>query len=265
MKYSEERIKKANTERQRKKSKNKIINKQDVLNINTQNQHFLNSDINGDGNIKHNINNEDMNLEIHLKTISRDNLQNEICNSPIKNIIENYSNPNENNKLLQDSQTARTSSYLFDEINLISENINNNNEINKQLPDIPNNILDIYEELDIKEQIIEGLENDLEKLRKEIVIRDKKISVLIKEIDNIKINNCNFNREQLIDILNNLLKKQLKLHENIYSFILSVESASPKNLNMIVNKNIINIKNQINSISDETNLINNKIVKLLNF
>lgn len=257
MKYSEERIKKANTERLRKKSKNKIRDEKDVLNINTQNQQIPKSDINSDENINHNVNNEDINSETHLKTISRDNLQNEICDSPIKNIHENDRD--------QNSQTARTSSYLFDETNLIYKNNNNSNEIDNQIPDIPSDILDIYEELDIKEQIIEGLENNVEKLRKEIIIRDKKISFLIKEVDNIKVNNCNFNREQLIDILNTLLKKQLKLHEDIYSFILSVESASPKNVNMVVNKNIINIKNKINSISDETNLINNKIVKLLNF
>jgi predicted RNase H-like nuclease len=263
MKYSEDRIKKASTERLRKRSKN--MNTKDK-----KDQIYSGPDINSYENKYNEF--QDIKLDTNAKNISRDNFQNKIYESPcevsVKSIYENYNDKKINDKHLQNIQTARTSSYLFDKEILITKN-NDDKEIEEQLLDtsesiIPNNILDIYEELDIKEQIIEGLEDDISKIKKEIIIKDKKISELIKEIDNTKNNNFNFNKEQLIDILNNLLKKQIKLNENINSFVISVESASPKKINMIVNKNIINIKNQINSISYDTNLINDEIVNLLN-
>jgi hypothetical protein len=40
--------------------------------------------------------------------------------------------------------------------------------------------------LELKDQIIEKLENDIVKFKYEINIRDKKISELIKKIDNFK-------------------------------------------------------------------------------
>lgn len=139
-----------------------------------------------------------------LMQIKKIEKEEKICESPVEEYIKN-----DNELFTYNTQTAKTSSYLFYENSIDIEETKyiDNNIINK----VPDNVLDIYEELELKDQIIDNLENDLEKLRKEISIRDKKINELIKEIDILKNKDCNINKKDLINYFDNILLKQSKL------------------------------------------------------
>ena len=250
MKYSEDRIKKANTERLKKRIKNKNNNIVDEKEIHS----------------------EDI-LKTELKDLSSlDNLKNEICLSP----NDEYNNLDIANckdiTKSQDIQTARTSSYLFEDDNQFHKNDNINinskqdNKVNNETIDtIPDDIFDIYEELDLKDQIIEKLENNIVKLKDEINIRDKKILELIKKTDNLKINSFMINKKDIIYELNKLSLQKTKIYENVNTFIISLEKVPPKKVFIFINERITNLKKEVNDINILSNSINHKIIELLNY
>lgn len=227
MRYSEERIKKANSERLKKKSKNKI----EVSNENK------------------NVVVEETQIEkLDLKESLQVDEKEQICLSPDKNIEGNIID-NE----IPEIQTARSSSYLFYD------------DAKNQISNIPDNILDVYEELDLKDQIIEKLENDIINLREEINIRDKKILKLIKKINNFETNSFLINKKNIIYELDNLSLQQNKIYENINNFIMSLEKVPPKRMSVVINEKLTKLKDEINNINALSNTINSKIIKLLNY
>lgn len=243
LKYSEERIKKAKTERLKVKSK-KIDELIDV-----------------DKSIK-DLSKEKDNKELHIEdlNVNKKDLEekDEICESPVEECVK------DDNKIFkQNIQTAKTSSYLFYEnpIDIETTKYIDNDIIDK----VPDNILDIYEELDLKDQIIDNLENDLEKLRKEIFIRDKKINELIKEMDILKTKDCTINKKDLINYFDNILLKQSKLCNYINNFILDIEETSPKKIKFVTNKGLPKLKSHILEINSEVETLNKKICELLNY
>lgn len=250
MKYSEERIKKANAERIKKRNANKNNN----ISFPTELQP------------------NDTTLKTDLKEKPKpvlEELQNNMCLSPNNehnkfNYDVNYENY-EYLKKNQEIQTARTSSYLFEnEIQCCKNNMNFDKQDNIFTEPIPEDVLDVYEELDIKEQIIEKLEIDILKLKEQINIRDKKISELIKKIDNLKINSFTMNKKDIIHDLDKLSLQKNKIHEIINTFIISLEKVSPKKVYIFVNERIIELKKEINDINILSNSINHKIIELLN-
>lgn len=240
LKYSEERIKKAKTERLKSKSK-KIELPIDV----NKSTNYLSKD--------------NDNKELHVEDLNVNKKEDEICESPIEEHVK------DNNKIFSpNTQTAKTSSYLFYEnpIDIEKTKYIDEDIINKEVPD---NIVDVYEELEIKDQIIDNLENDLEKLRKEISIRDKKINELIKKMDILKTKDCTLNKKDLIYYFDNILLKQSKICNYINSFILDIEESSPKKVKFVTNKGLPKLKSHILEINNEVELVNKKICELLNY
>lgn len=239
LKYSEERIKKAKTERLKAKTK-KIDEPIEV-----------NKTINY-------LNKEKDNKELHIENINTNKKEVEICESPTEEYVKDC------NKIFTPNiQTAKTSSYLFYEnpIDMEKTKYIDNDIIDK----VPDNVLDIYEELELKDQIIDNLENDLGKLRKEISIRDKKINEIIKEMDILKTKDCTLNKKDLINYFDNILLKQSKLCSYINSFILDIEESSPKKVKFVTNKGLPKLKSQILEINNEVELVNKKICELLSY
>ncbi len=130
---------------------------------------------------------------------------------------------------------------------------------------IPDDIFDIYEELDLKDQIIEKLEDNVIKLKEEVNIRDKKILELIKKTENLKINSFMINKKDIIYELNKLSLQKTKIYENINTFIISLEKVPPKKLFIFINERITNLKNELNDINILSNSTNHKIIELLNY
>lgn len=267
MKYSEERIKKANIERLKKRGKNKI---EDIkINTEEQNMKYLDIGVSGFSKFENNKDNyktnkeEDDNimkiqsqntkLNVHTEILSPESFKNNICLSPVNNNCNNINNKMINNDI-QESQTARSSSYLFDEQKLAFTN-------NELIVDVPDNILDIYDESDLKDQIIEKLEIDIITLRNEIVIKDKQIFELNNKIGNVETNSI-INK---IHDLNKLLFQKTELYRKVDAFIISLEKVPPKKISNFVNKRIINLKKEIYNINNLSKLVEDKIDELLNY
>lgn len=252
MKYSEERIKKAKIERLKKRDKNKIedikinIEKHNMKDLDIGESCFSNFENNKEDNNIIEIQSQNTKINVNTEILSPESLKNNICLSPVNNNCNDINNKIVNNDI-QESQTARSSSYLFDEQKLAFTN-------NELIVDIEDNILDVYDESDLKDQIIEKLETD-------IIIKDKQIFELNNKIGNIETNSI-INK---IHDLNKLLFQKTELYKKVNAFIISLEKVPPKKMSNFVNKRIINLKKEIYSINNLSKLIEDKIVELLDY
>jgi hypothetical protein len=194
------------------------------------------------------IQSQNTKINVHTEILSPESFKNNICLSPVNNNCNNINND------IQESQTARSSSYLFDEQKLAFTN-------NELIVDVSDNILDIYDESDLKDQIIEKLEIDIIALRNEIVIKDKQIFELNNKIGNVETNSI-INK---IHDLNKLLFQKTELYKKVDAFIISLEKVPSKKISNFVNKRIINLKNEIYNINNLSKLVEDKIVELLDY
>lgn len=224
LKYSEERIKKAKTERLKSKSK-KIESSIDV-----------NKSINY-------LSKENDNKELHVEDLNVNKKEDEICESPIEEHVK------DNEIFSQNTQTAKTSSYLFYEKPI---DIEKTKYIDDDI-EVPDNIVDVYEELEIKDQIIDKMETDITKLREEIVVKDNQIS-------DLKSNSFIINK---IHEVNKLLFRKSKLDEKVNAFIISLENISNKKVINFINGRIVNLKKDVKDINILTKLIKDNMDKLL--
>lgn len=224
LKYSEERIKKAKTERLKSKSK-KIE---------------LSIDVNKSINY---LSKENDNKELHIEDLNVNKKEDEICESPIEEHVK------DNEIFSQNTQTEKTSSYLFYENPI---DIEKTKYIDDDI-EVPDNIVDVYEELEIKDQIIDKMETDITKLREEIVVKDNQIS-------DLKLNSFIINK---IHEVNKLLFRKSKLDEKVNAFIISLENISNKKVINFINGRIVNLKKDVKDINILTKLIKDNMDKLL--
>lgn len=279
MRYSEDRIKKANLERLKKRSKNK------------------NNNI---------VDEKEIQLENNLKTETKkdystdiiDGLPNETLNS------NEYKNNKHNFKDIEKckgSQTARSSSYLFDDENeqltisadtkkdIIIDNINikskkNNNEIcnstiyysdknevvfekeNCDDINIPEDFFDIYDKLDEKDQLIDNLIDKNKELEIKIKEKDEKINNLILLIDKYKkgFTQLSLCKKELYLTIQDIFAKSTLTLNNVISFNNYINKTLKKDSIRLIYKKKVDLDNYIEEITQELDKMQDLIIKEFN-
>lgn len=285
MRYSEDRIKKANLERLKKRSKNKnnniIIDEKEI-----QLDNDLKTEIKKDSSI--NI---------------IDGLPNEILNSKDEHNKHNFKDIEK----CKESQTARSSSYLFNDENeqliispdtisdtkkdIIIDNINinskkNNNDTcnspiyysdknglvfeneNESCDDIniPEEIFDIYDKLDEKDQLIDVLMDKNKELEIKLKEKDLELNNLILLIEKYKkgFTQLSLCKKDLYLTIQDIFAKSTSTVNNVIGFNNYINKTLKKESIRLIYKKKVDLDNHIEEISQELDKMQDLIIKEFN-
>lgn len=283
MRYSEDRIKKANLERLKKRPKNKNNNIVDEKEIQSEN-----------------------NLKTETKkdcsTDIIDGLPNKILNS---NEYENNKHNFKDIEKSKESQTARSSSYLFNDENeqiiispdtipdtkkdiIIDNTINinskNNNDIcnssiyyndenrlvieNESFDDIniPEDILDIYDKLDEKDQLIDVLIDKNKELEIKLKEKDTELNNLILLIEKYKkgFTQLSLCKKELYLTIQDIFAKSTSTVNNVISFNNYINKTLKKDSIRLIYKKKVDLDNYIDENSQELDKMQDLIIKKFN-
>lgn len=274
MRYSEDRIKKANLERLKKRPKNKNNNIVDEKEIQSEN---------------------------NLKTETKKDCSTDIIDGLPNKILN--SNEYENNKLekSKESQTARSSSYLFNDENeqiiispdtipdtkrdiIIDNTININSKKNNDICNspiyyndknelvignessddinIPEEILDIYDKLDEKDQLINVLIDKNKELEIKLKEKDSELNNLFLLIEKYKkgFTQLSLCKKELYLTIQDIFAKSTLTVNNVISFNNYINKTLKKDSIRLIYKKKVDLDNYIEENSHELDKMQDLII-----
>lgn len=265
MRYSEDRIKKANLERLKKRPKNKNNNIVDEKEIQSEN-----------------------NLKTETKkdcsTDIIDGLPNKILNS---NEYENNKHNFNNIEKSKESQTARSSTYLFNDENeqiiisldtkkdiIIDNTININSKKNNDKNglvienessddiNIPEEILDIYDKLDEKDQLIDVLIDKNKELEIKLKEKDSELNNLFLLIEKYKkgFTQLSLCKKELYLTIHDIFAKTTLTVNNVISFNNYINKTLKKDSIRLIYKKKVDLDNYIEENSHELDKMQDLII-----
>lgn len=260
IKYSKERIEKAKEKRSEKKvKKNNIFKKED----------------NKEVQLDSSTDDKDPIIDMHVISSEKIKLNKPQELSPDKNKVQ---------QIIENTQTARSDSYLFNEIDKCNSPIDNKDlsqdteiknksqsKISEDLifiedGEIPDELMDIYEKVELQEDMIDSFIDDIKTLEFKLEDKEFRINDLKQFIIKYKKSFTDIKtiKSDLLMIVNNIIENNTTVITKIIEYNKYLDGALNKNTLDIIYIDKRDLENTINLKSNDLNNLKDTLMNNLN-